>query len=76
MSSPAAYLLESKLLFNSTISHACQGERFVSCDLKYFSWKIQSQEQSILEHIQNISQQTSETNTSLMDSLQQMDMST
>ena len=33
-SSPAAPLLESKLLFNSTISDARQGTRFMSCDLK------------------------------------------
>ena len=33
-SSPAASLLESKLLFNSTISYSRRGARFISCDLK------------------------------------------
>ena len=35
-SSPAAYLLESKLLFNNTISDALRGARFMSYNLKYF----------------------------------------
>ena len=35
-SSPAAYLVVSKLLFNSTISDACRVARFMSCDLNFF----------------------------------------
>ena len=35
-SSPAAYLLETKLLLNSTISDAHLGDRFMTMDLKYF----------------------------------------
>ena len=34
--SPAASILDSKLLFNSTISDARRDARFMSCDLKYF----------------------------------------
>ena len=32
--SPAASLLETKLIFNSTISDARKGDRFLSADLK------------------------------------------
>ena len=45
--SPVASLLESKILFNSKISDAFRGARFISCDLKDFSWKLQCQDQSI-----------------------------
>ena len=34
--SPAANLLDTKILFNSVISEAKDGARFASCDLKYF----------------------------------------
>ena len=44
---PEASLLESKILFNSTISDSLRGARFMSCYLKYFSWKLQCQEKSI-----------------------------
>ena len=38
--SPAASLLESKLLFNTIIPDARWGARFMSCDLKYFFLEI------------------------------------
>ena len=45
-SPPAASLLETKLLLNSTISDAHKGAIFVSCNLKYFPlqhpWIIQN----------------------------------
>ena len=34
VSSPAAYILESKLLFNSLISYTHRGARFLLCDLE------------------------------------------
>ena len=34
--SPAAYLLKSEILFNSKISDANRGARFLSCDMKDF----------------------------------------
>ena len=48
MASPEAYILWSKLLFNSTISDTQRGARFLSCYLKGFSWEHQYQEQNIL----------------------------
>ena len=44
--SPAASLLETKLLLNSTISDADKGARFLSLDLKDFSFAQQCQSQN------------------------------
>ena len=38
--SPAASLLETKLLLNSTISDASRGARFMTLDIKDFSYKL------------------------------------
>ena len=65
---PAASISESKLLFISTTSYARRGAGFMSCDLKYFSWKPQCQENSTWGYTQNISNQTSDTNTRLKES--------
>ena len=46
-SSPAASRLESNLIFNSIVSYAHRGPRFMSCDLKDFSWKPKCQEHII-----------------------------
>ena len=35
-SSPKASILESKLIFNSTISDTNRGARLMSCEMKYF----------------------------------------
>ena len=43
VSSTAASLMKSKLLFNSTILDALRGSRYLLGDLKYFSWKPQCQ---------------------------------
>ena len=64
--SPSASILESKILFNSTISYAQRGARFLSCDMKYFSWKHPYQERSIRKFTQNISHQTLENYIRLM----------
>jgi hypothetical protein len=39
--SPAAGLLEAKVMFNSVISDAKHGARFCTADLKYFFWQGQ-----------------------------------
>ena len=42
-SSSEVSLLESKLLFNTNNPYACRGEKFMSCDMKDFTCKLQCQ---------------------------------
>ena len=46
-SSPEASLLESKLIFSSTILDALQGAILMSCEMKDFSCNLQCEEQNI-----------------------------
>ena len=53
VSSPAASLLETKLLLNSTFSDVSKGSRFTTLDIKDFSFKHLWNVQSICIYIQN-----------------------
>ena len=54
-SSPAASLLEAKLIINSVISEADRGAKFMSVDLKDFFYNHFWKNQSISESMENIS---------------------
>ena len=61
-SSPAASLLEAKLLINSTISDSNVGARFMSADLKDFSYNHFWKNQNTSEFMGSISYLTSDRN--------------